>query len=1460
MDDGANHIFNTPPPKQYQTFTNLKEMINGVNGIKFAFAVDNRYTLNGVSHENKNYFHLKTLTDVLKVLETDKHIYEIIFDEKKKRKLYYDFDGINYTREEADIFIETFIKILNTELNIKINHDELIVLRNENKTKSGEPTTQIQSLHIIITNYKASGSDQLNLARFINEKYDDINIDENVYKKNQLFRMINQSKMKYGVRLVNYYDGDIDIKKSLINHTLKCIEVSFEKLYAITEYFNDLKDGKPLTQIPKDQIIEYIIRGENDISTFDRDAFFNNNIDWKTATMILVKRNLYNANKWNTESVNIANNDTYTIERNANFITKINAINVKSGLTKLYKIVSKYSTHNIYSNETNVKSNTIDFLKEYYDDDTITSITENIVNVKTTKKMANGKAKKCEVVLHDYKTKTDVETQINVKNGFITFKDNRSPVNMFYDNLPRKNEKIFEDVETILDAKNKTIDFVNSAKKIMILKSRWGTGKTSNIITYLLEAFKNHKILLITESNTLNSKLTKDFDKYGFVSHIDAQKDKTIKLKNYDKVICSIQSIGKINDETYDLVIIDEFESVLTSYTATPTFKSAKTTPHNAFNILINIIKRSEKTLFTDADISEDKVAMIENIFGRSDMTIVKNNQRAFENVNINIITARQPAIELLTYKLYEEDKKIAVASASKRVVEMIVRAIRETEKKSQEANEDIKKIKIMKVQYEGVFVIENGVETKYDKDTILQDVETFIIENNIQLFCYSPTIKTGVSINSSYFDITFGFASSFSVLYNEFLQMIFRARRLNDNEIIICVKEDEFKNTSANKTIERVKQEQHTQKTFYEELVKDSIVYSATEVSDEYYEVQSINNMNAMNSKYNYTYNMLQLIQYHQLNYHYTTFKSYEEQAKQISEYSIDILKAMILLKAEQQADWLKTPLYNYKRYTQLALQDKQERDIELDDDEIKQFAKTSLIYGLFKVKSKINHYIYQLKNIRGIEPFEPTDEQYKQIQIIIDEMLCGCDNDHFYINYVEGENGDKVFGIHSLHHDLKDITYHFTKEDDKIIDKLTTEKLLNMFGVYDFETRIFTPKTYTNKQLKLLLIEHLDWIKLFYNKLIGKENIVFDIKNKFHLKSVYHGIKDILKNADIHILYEDTTNTTRDYDKFTIMNIRPDACIGYRMPFYKYKMFNESSTLNHIPNKAKPQTFTINKDTIYSCGETTKKLNKTRNTKKELLQLQLSSLYHEASYINLGKINGVETFIRSKTIEINQHFHNELLYMKTIENKIVLNDDTYDVICKKDDFYIMTDKRNNRKQQIFKYFKKNNIPYYKPYEAVIPIINTKPNPHYEQPNETQYAESKNQYENSGEETMECYEDEQPLNLWEYNVLAEEKPTTINESDECINENDEPDINTDERDNNRKIWATWEYENRYKYCDAWKKITPTPKKYNIKLSHHEQALVFLLLEDKALINNLNINTPLMDEIKQTNWTLVLGY
>ena len=1518
----ATFDLDEPPPKSKshrQTYngitSSLHQLFNGLPNkkYKYIFARDRCISENGEKKYVKEFFQLTSLPNVKKALKKDDNLYEVLWS--RVRKLYYDFDDIDYTHEEADKFIMRFVKLLELELNIIINHEELIVLKNENKTKSGETTDKIHSLHIIITNYKSLILDQFKLARYLNAKYN-IGIDECVYRNNNQFRLLHQSKLINGCILVNYYEGDINIKKSLINNTEKCKSVGFNKQYDIIEFYKDQADEKSLCEITEDELVDFILGNLNKEPTFDRNKFFNDNQDWKATTNIIFKLKLgfygnskqfkFDIDAWNNESVRIGNNEKYTYERNKNYIDKIDEFIIRSGIPMLCKIISKYSSHNLYTTPSIVKDHTIKFLRKYYKDDTIKDIKEEILVIKKTKQIdKNEKVKLKPLVLHIFKTKDDMETTINVKTGFITFKDNRNPINMFYDELPPIHESIFINVvETIADTKKELVKFLNDDKqKIFIVKSRWGTGKTSNIINHTIQTYKDKNGVLITESNTLNNKMTKDCEDNGFVSHLQAQKDPTIKLHKCPRVICSIQSSYKIKSNNYTFGIVDEYESVNSSFTATKTFLSANTTPERAFNTLMNILQRCDKVIITDCDISEDKVNILKHYFGEAETTIIKNNEKAFQDFDINIMTDREQAIDKLTRLLYDENKKIAVPSATKSLIAQIEEAIINMEKKDTEC----KKIKMLIVHQEHVMIIHDGVKKEYDKEDILKDIEPFIIEHNIQLFLYSPTIKTGVSINSSYFDITFGFASSYSILYNEFLQMVFRQRRLNDKEVIICIPEREFANNKRNKHIDDVRREQHTNKEHYKFLNKEMIIYDTDDVSSGYYDLQTINNKNATNSRNNYAYNFFQLLQYHNLKYTYTTSTSYEEQVKEICNYKIDIDEAIQTLYEDNLNKWINTKLLTYKQYNKIFSKPHNDRYTDLTKDTILQYNKTATIYKLFKLKNKLKPSLKAIDSVGGVidntyimsenwtgedgdddidykqfEIDDLTDEQEEQLEATITHILKnnGFNNCRFYDKYIKDNQVENIDCIYKLF-DRSEIYYTATDEDDKMFQKTHSEKLLQFFGLYDKREQMFKPKKYTNKQFKTFIIKHLDFFKSLYTKIV-KKNIVFDVKSKTQIKMIYHKIKQILLFIDVHIHYKDPNHTARDFDTFLITNRRPD-----NSQIYRYNTRKQSDTLNHIydNNKSIENQFII-EDTgdYYTVEEIEKRLKKIKLPKKEGLKIQKSLLYHRLTdskhdiyfpsrYNNREKkdkedddecdvddmgdddYGDDEDDIEIKQLFYNPSFYNPLLEMITIDNKIKLNDIFYDILNKKDNYSTVINKRDNKSVKLFKYETKTRT-YFKPYDIKPPTIETTTNEHYDKTMRNIKDDDKKAFELTQEQIINRidwynweHEKLDDLTTWEHLNIDIFK-TTIARINELFNYKakcKDRNVDLEQLNINKKKWMEWKLEI-----------------YGIEPQHNYVGYNFYAENKQHYlywdIRHLDINQSLMDEIKQQTQISVLGY
>ena len=1261
--NGSNVKYINPViPNTYQTIDRLIR----AEKLKYAFSHDryNPFTNKIV----KNFFNVEHLSDVKNIVSEDKHIYELAY--KTIRKLYFDFDKLRYTIKEARLFINKFVEHLNTELKITIKTSAVMVLKNDKYDENGKETDMINSLHIIISDFKMNITEMWDLAKYINYTYE-LDIDVNVYKKNQQFRLWRQSKMAKKIKLVNFYvNCGFDLRKSLINDTANCKMVSFNKTINITDYYKTLDDQKKAIQLPKEKLFELILNGQintipsqsskeklyegtitSEQITFDREQFFNtkNSNDWKTIAMLVKKfPHLCSLDTWNKESVRLSNNPAYTYEANEEYCSKINIEDVRSGYTKLYKLISSYCvSHNIYDAMDYMKDYVRVFLASYYDEDTIRQIADKIVNYQTTDKIKNGKVfyinSKGKFTTNDGK-----DSFIDVKTGFITIDNDAQTVcNMYNDNLPRKYESIFTEIKDISEAKTELLNFLSSKKKVFTLLSKWGTGKTHIIIKRLIRNFvlaytlkhgKPPKILMVTESNGLNNKLLEDFTNFeiefghiiSFVSHLDAQKDSTIDLSRCNNVICSIQSIGKSGDH-YDLIIVDEYESVCSSYSASATFKG--TTPNIAFNTLLNLIKKSEKVLICDADISEDKVELLKMVIEENDMVTLKNKQSAFTEMDINIVIDKKHFTDLLINSVFEQNKKIAVASATRKYVEAVFDEIVKLYKEIETT--PIKKI--MRIDVNGIKVFHGATEIPIEKskDDILKDIESFITEHQIDLFLYSPTIKTGLSINIDYFNQTFGYTSSYSVLFNEMLQMMFRNRRLKDDKLnmFLFIDEREFK-CGVNKSIAFIKDHQHIKTLLFKQLIaskaneRDNVnIYTPKECSDEYYQLQSINNRNKFNSKYNYASNLIHLLQYHNLNYKYITTKTYEVVK---SEYDIDMDAALKTLKEKKLSEWLATELLDYDDYIERADRPVHSRNFtksldggaeEIYSETIKNsYNKTFTVFALFKIKEIVDKYKSDIDERKPYTPFN-KENTAEQIKNIIENHINGYNNERFYTVFIEDnhqKNAREIFRLlsqntlvqNNLGENVKEMKY--ADGDDWMVDITCVERIIKLFAIYDMDTKIFTPKIITNNEFTEILSNNIELINAIYNDAINKTDITFDIDNKQHVKAVYHYIKHVLQIIDISVSYVDYSNTSRPTDKMRFDNPKS---------FYKYDTTTvHSTTLAHLKDYSNPITITLNKSEVYTIKELTKLLKRKKHTISERNKIQRSLFFHELDYVDSG------------------------------------------------------------------------------------------------------------------------------------------------------------------------------------------------------------------------------------------------
>ena len=1291
-------------------YNNLQNLHEREHNVKNIVAMDT--VLN-----SKLFVNVEKRKDLLSIINHDYHAYELIT--KNEVRIYFDIDGLDLTRECCDNFLKLFIETLNTlqfknekneDMEILLTLKDLYIACNDKINKyTKKPSNNIHSLHIIIPSFCMRKEQQKLLVKYLNNcgAFENYKLDEmfdtRVYSKNQQFRIPNQSKNSNQIKLINYKNEEIDFQYFQVNYTRKACKIQFTKIYNHIQTNND----KELLKLSREELIDFILTDES----IDRHKLFNQTKKWALITRIILKENkntdyelFFDIAKWNEASVQLAKNPNYTIEKNNEYINKVSDEYTHADIFCLYKIINEYSSkYSVYSDLSTIQPHTIQKLNSIYSEQDTNEIIEHIIQLPT-----KPKSKSHDHEILEKQTKNNEKTIINLKTGFIVY-ENNTKINMFYDNLPITNETLFESVENINEAKDKLIDLIqkhdttkvpiinksktkktvsqiikNESESIktlkqviclcMILKSRWGTRKTSLIMEHLInhEKYKNARILLITESNALNSKLQKD---YNFISHQDKKYKSPNTLHNKARVVCSIQSLWRLSQNThYDVVIVDEITSILTAYTSTKTFaqlpRNLKT--HNIYDLMIKLISHSNLSLLCDADISEDYIKLLKQSISK-DVKIVKNTQLAFTDYKFKIQTNDERFMYNLTDKLIDGNK-ISFASTSKRRLDELVLALNQGE---------IKKT-ILTITQDGVILYKNGIitekivdtEHKKEKQEILKNIDEYITKNDVDLFCYSPTIKTGISFNTqNYFNYTFAIGDCNSVVYSEFLQMLFRVRHLINREIFIYLDKSQFFNRQ-NQSINTTRSSQNAKDVIFNHITKNMDIFPTGSCSHQYQELQ-IQNINiACNSKYNYVANFISSLKYHKLDY------SYESDTNEYEKLQEE-LKQSVLSRKEQLREinlnkWLDIKTMTYDEFS--SHKNKMKEDCSyyknMSDDEQASYSKTKQIFMLLKV----------------------NDSNYDND--FIQSSINSSNTQAFYELYIEYDAYKKVEDIRTIftdNYEYKDPNQQDHKNE--ILNKNYKRLILKMFNYFLNDDFVFTPLTITNSEFKKIITDdkNISLINELFRVLnTSKTNITFKPTNKSHIKQIYNFIQKTLGKMDITLKYLDH-HTERANAK---MLFKPNNKL---LKYNRVPIINKSKSLSHIKNEAiktsrqdNLKLFTEKQVESYS-----KKLESGKQLAPKIMVKYLKSLL----YIERASLPLMDT---SKQYDVVNHitFRNDIFEIdqeKSNDEIIVIKDKSYKLEnnLKSNVLYIITNTRMKIHKPIYRV--DNSYRGYKP------IINKK-------------------------------------------------------------------------------------------------------------------------------------------------------
>jgi hypothetical protein len=321
-----------------------------------------------------------------------------------------------------------------------------------------------------------------------------------------------------------------------------------------------------------------------------------------------------------------------------------------------------------------------------------------------------------------------------------------------------------DDNDVVLQKKIKEF-FKDDNIKSFNLKSPYDTGKTQMIKT-IINTYNPKRILWLSYRKTLTNDILGNFEKeYDFKDYQENEFDADrliIQLESILKIECERNMFQDSSDEVYfkypeyDLVLIDEIESILSHFNS-PTFKGNSKT---CFNFINNILCNSTKVITLDGDMGNRTYKFIER-FGNS-INVV--NDITFDTKKF-IIDEKEEHFYNEIKKDLKQNKKIVVVSMSSKKCD-------ELEKKLCEDFKETKKI----------LVYTGSADDKLKAD--FKDVKTKW--SNCDVLIYSPTCESGVNFDAVHFDKMYGIFSTLSTTPRAYFQMLSRVRKFASNEVLI--------------------------------------------------------------------------------------------------------------------------------------------------------------------------------------------------------------------------------------------------------------------------------------------------------------------------------------------------------------------------------------------------------------------------------------------------------------------------------------------------------------------------------------------------------------------------------------------------------------------------------------------------------------------------------------------------
>jgi hypothetical protein len=294
---------------------------------------------------------------------------------------------------------------------------------------------------------------------------------------------------------------------------------------------------------------------------------------------------------------------------------------------------------------------------------------------------------------------------------------------------------------------------------VILMRSRMGGGKTY-ALKNALEEYKPRNVLIFSCRIIYAYNKCEEFKDYDFYNYKELKE-----LNGVNNLFCSLESLHKINEDTkFDLIIMDELETILNTFDGDTITKSKKKEEiKEKFN---DFLKSCNKIICNDAFLGNRGLEFMRLMRNKRNddkkIYLSLNNQKP--DPREALIVKNQYKFEHMLKKDLEAGKKIIFHSSSKKAQKRICNNLEEC----------------------GYSVLHYHADMS---DKVKMETATNVDKSwtDYVLVAYTPSITTGLSfMDFKYFDKKYFLGVSGSALVRDSIQALDRARKCKEEKLII--------------------------------------------------------------------------------------------------------------------------------------------------------------------------------------------------------------------------------------------------------------------------------------------------------------------------------------------------------------------------------------------------------------------------------------------------------------------------------------------------------------------------------------------------------------------------------------------------------------------------------------------------------------------------------------------------